>query len=169
MADVPVLEAAAEQPAAAGKSKKWLIIGAVAVLVLGGGGAGAFFLMGQDNHAKKAQAKAKEPQAPALYVALDPPFVVNFEGDQVVRFLQVAVQVMTRDPATVDMLKANDPVVRNDLLLLLANQNYEVVATRAGKEKLRGDSLAAIRHVIDTAGGKSANIEQVYFTSFVMQ
>jgi flagellar FliL protein len=169
MADVPVLEAAEEQPAAAGKRKKWLIIGAVTLLVLGGGGAGAFFLLGQDTQANKAQEKVKEPHAPALYVALDPPFVVNFEGDQVVRFLQVAVQVMTRDPSTVEMLKANDPVVRNDLLLLLANQNYEVIATRAGKEKLRSDALVAIRHVIDSSGGKSANVEQVYFTSFVMQ
>jgi flagellar FliL protein len=102
-------------------------------------------------------------------VALDPPFVVNFEGDQMVRFLQITVQVMTRAPATVELLKANDPVVRNDLLLLLSNQKYDVVATRAGKEKLRADALTTIRHVIDTAGGKGAGVEQVYFTSFVMQ
>ena len=169
MADVPVLTAAAEADAAPKKSKKWLIIGIVAFLVLAGGGAAAFFLLGHDDAHKKEQAKAKEPLAPPLYVALDPPFVVNFEGDQIVRFLQVTVQLMTRDPATVELLKANDPVVRNDLLLLFANQKYDVAATRAGKEKLRSDALAAVRHVIETAGGKPQNIEQVYFTSFVMQ
>jgi len=104
-----------------------------------------------------------------LYVALDPPFVVNFEGEQLVRFLQITVQVMTRDPATVEVLKANDPVVRNDLLMLFANQKYEVVAARAGKEKLRSDALAAIRHVLESSGGKADHVEQVYFTSFVMQ
>jgi flagellar protein FliL len=168
MAEVPVLEAAEEASAAAGKSKKWLIVGIAALVVLGGG-VGAYFLVGQGDQTRKTQQKAKEPLAPPLYVALDPPFVVNFEGDQLVRFLQITVQVMTRDPASVEMLKANDPVVRNDLLLLLANQKYDVVATRAGKEKLRADALAAIRHVIDSAGGKGTNIEQVYFTSFVMQ
>jgi flagellar protein FliL len=168
MAEVPVLEAAEAAPAAAGKSKKWLI-GMTAVVLLAGGGAGAYFLMAPGGQTQKTQQKAREPLAPPLYVALDPPFVVNFEGEQLVRFLQVTVQVMTRDPASVDMLKANDPVVRNDLLLLLANQKYDVVATRAGKEKLRADTLAAIRHVIDSSGGKAANIEQVYFTSFVMQ
>jgi flagellar protein FliL len=168
MAEVPVLDAAADQPAA-GKSKKWLIIGIAAFLVLGGGGAAAFLLMGQGgDHAKKAE-KAKEPPAPPLYVALDPPFVVNFEAEQQVRFLQVTVQVMTRDPATVEMMKANDPMVRNDLLLLYGNQKYEVISTRPGKEKLRGDTLTAVRHVIDTAGGKSATVENVFFTSFVMQ
>ncbi|HEY3786345.1 MAG TPA: flagellar basal body-associated FliL family protein [Steroidobacteraceae bacterium] len=166
MADVPVLEPAAE---AAPAKKKWLIIGIVASVVLVGGGAGAWFLVPNgDPHAKK-EAKAKEPLAPPLYVALDPPFVVNFEGDPLVRFLQVAVQVMTRDPATMELLKANDPAVRNDLLLLLGNQKSTVLGTRDGKEHLRGDALVAIRHVIEGAGGKPDKVEAIYFTSFVMQ
>ena len=168
MADVPVLNAA-EADAAPKKSKKWLIIGLAAFVVLAGGGAAAVMLMGQGNAHGKKEAKAKEPLAPPLYVGLDPPFVVNFEGEQLVRFLQVTVQVMTRDPATVELLKANDPVVRNDLLLLFGNQKYEVVAARAGKEKLRSDALTAIRHVVESGGGKPDHIEQVYFTSFVMQ
>jgi flagellar FliL protein len=169
MADVPVLNAAPEAEAAP-KSKKWLIIGIIAFLAIAGGGVGAWLTFGHnDTHGKKAAEKPKEPLAPPLYVALDPPFVVNFEGDQLVRFLQITVQVMTRDPATVEILKANDPVVRNDLLMLFANQKYEVVAQRAGKEKLRSDALAAVRHVVQSAGGKPDHIEQVYFTSFVMQ
>jgi flagellar FliL protein len=166
-----VLNAAADTDAAPAKSKKWLIIGVAACLVLAGGAAAAWLLMDQGNaHGRKQQtAKAKEPLAPPLYVALDPPFVVNFEGDQLVRFLQITVQVMTRDPATVEVLKANDPVVRNDLLLLFANQKYDVVATRPGKEQLRADALIAIRHVVESGGGKADHVEQVYFTSFVMQ
>ncbi|MFL6605962.1 MAG: flagellar basal body-associated protein FliL [Steroidobacteraceae bacterium] len=169
MADVPVLNAA-EDAEAAPNGKKWLIIGIVAFLVLAGGAA-AWFLMSQGNaHGKKQEAaKTKEPLAAPLYVALDPPFVVNFEGEQLVRFLQITVQVMTRDPPTVEVLKANDPVVRNDLLLLFANQKYDVVATRAGKEKLRAEALTAIRHVVESGGGKADRVEQVYFTSFVMQ
>ena len=37
---------------------------------------------------------------PPRYINLDPPFVVNFEADSMVRFLQVTVGIMTRDPAT---------------------------------------------------------------------
>ncbi len=101
--------------------------------------------------------------------ALDPPFVVNFNGEQSARFLQVAVQVMTRDPATLELLKANDPVVRNDLLLLLGNQKVDVVSTREGKEHLRADALAAVRNIVAGAGGHPDHVEAVYFTSFVMQ
>jgi flagellar protein FliL len=169
MVDVPVLNPAADADAAPNKGKKWLIIGIAAFVVLAGGGAAALMLMGNGNSHGKKEVKAKQPLAPPLYVALDPPFVVNFEGEQLVRFLQLTVQVMTRDPATVELLKANDPVVRNDLLLLFANQKSEVVAARAGKEKLRADTLTAIRHVVETGGGKADHVEQVYFTSFVMQ
>ena len=116
MADVPVLAPAAEDAAPAGKSKKTLIIVMVlAVLLLAGGGVGAWFAFAPHGN-KKHQAAKQEPPAPALYVALDPPFVVNFEADQQVRFLQVTAQLMTRDPATIELLKTNDPVVRNDLL-----------------------------------------------------
>ena len=109
------------------------------------------------------------PHGPPVYVALDPPFVVNFEAQQLVRFLQVTVQLMTRDPQTVELLHANDPAVRNDLLLLFGNQRYEVIATREGKETLRKQALDVARHVVAQAGGTPDRVEAVYFTSFVMQ
>jgi flagellar protein FliL len=167
MADVPVLAPAAEA-APAGKSKKTLIMVLVlAVVLLAGGGVGAWFAFAP--HGKKPKVANKEPPAPALYVALDPPFVVNFEADQQVRFLQVTAQLMSRDPATIELLKTNDPVVRNDLLMLFGGQKYSVVSTREGKEALRTQTLAAVRKIVANAGGKPEKLEAVYFTSFVMQ
>jgi flagellar FliL protein len=160
--------APAAEVAAPKKSKKLLIIGIAAFVVLAGGGAAAFMMMGHNDPHKKAEVK-KEPAKPPLYVPLDPPFVVNFEGEQLVRFLQVTVQVLTREPETQELLKVNDPVIRNDLLMLFANQKYEVVAQREGKEKLRMEALKSIKHVVETNGGKADSIENVYFTSFVMQ
>jgi len=168
MADVPVLEAAAEDAAPKRKGKTLLIVMLLAVVLLAGGGAGAWFMLAPHGKHKNAEAK-QEPLGPALYVALDPPFVVNFEAEQQVRFLQVTAQLMSRDPATIEMLKANDPVVRNDLLLLFGNQKYSVISTREGKESLRAQTLAAVRKIIATAGGKPEKVEAVYFTSFVMQ
>jgi flagellar protein FliL len=166
MADVPVLAPAAAAAAPAGKGKKTLIIVILlAVLLLAGGGVGAWFAFMP--HAKKPEAAKQE--APALYVALDPPFVVNFEAEQQVRFLQVTAQLMSRDPATIELLKSNDPVVRNDLLMLFGGQKYAVVSTREGKEALRTQTLAAVRKIVAAAGGKPEKVEAVYFTSFVMQ
>ena len=168
MADVPVLNAAAAVAAPKGKSSKLWVIILLAVVLLAGGGAGAFFAFAPHGGKKSEQAK-QEPLAPPQYVALDPPFVVNFEAEQQVRFLQVTVQLMSRDPHTVELLKANDPVVRNDLLLLFGGQKYSVISTREGKESLRTQTLDAVRKVLAAAGGKPEKVEAVYFTSFVMQ
>jgi flagellar FliL protein len=172
MAEIPVLEAAPGQDGtASGKKTPWLLIAIIAIVVLGAAGGGAWYVLAGSTPKKGSAAEkaAAAPKAPPIYIALDPPFVVNFEAEQLVRFLQVTVQVMSRDPETVDVVKANDPVVRNDLLLLLGNQHYETISTREGKEKLRAQSLATVRKVVANAGGKADKIEAVYFTSFVMQ
>jgi flagellar FliL protein len=169
MADIPTLDAAPEGAEAKPKGKsKLLLIIIIAVVVLAGGGAAAWFFLGQDEKGKAAHVE-KKPALPPQYVALDPPFVVNFEATQLVRFLQITVQVMTREPEMVELIKTNDPVIRNDLLLLFGNQRYEVIASREGKEKLRLDALESVRKIMKQAGGKPEAIEAVYFTSFVMQ
>ncbi|HJS89698.1 MAG TPA: flagellar basal body-associated FliL family protein [Steroidobacteraceae bacterium] len=175
MPDVPVLApaqaAAGAVVATAGRRRiPWLIIGiAVALLVVGVGGALVLTHSFGKSAASAARASEKKPSGPPLYLALDPPFVVNFQADQIVRFLQISVEVMSRDPKTLELLKDNDPVVRNDLLILLANQKYSVLATPSGKEQLRAAALVAVRRDLAQAGGDPARLEAVYFTSFVMQ
>jgi flagellar FliL protein len=171
MAEIPVLAAAApaEAKGAAGK-KKLIIIAAAALVVLGGGGAGAWlFLKGGASKDGEHAAEKAEPKAPPQYLALEPPFVVNFESASTVRFLQISVQVLTRDLPTVQELKTNDPAIRNDLLLLFGNQKSETVATREGKEALRQQALETVRKIVSDNGGKPELVEAVYFTSFVMQ
>jgi flagellar protein FliL len=162
-----------EEGAPKPKSKKGLIIGLVALLVLGGGGAGAYFAFAGKSDGKggkDAKVKVEEKEKlPPRYVALDPPFVVNFEAESAVRFLQVTVGIMTRDPATELLVKENDPRVRNDLLLILGGQTYASVSTTAGKEALRTKCLEAARTIVKEMGGEPNKIEALYFTSFVMQ
>jgi flagellar FliL protein len=129
------------------------------------------FFFWKSKQATAATAKQKEPvkKEPLQFLTLDPAFVVNFEAAQAVRFLQIEVRLASRDLATIDMLKHNDPLIRNDLLLLFGNQDYTDVATRSGKEKLRSQTLDAVRRIIQNEGGESSKVEGVYFTSFVMQ
>ena len=172
MSDAPVLAATAAGAAAAAPGKRrfpWLIVGIAATLLVVGLGATLVLRHSLGGSASHSRTAAKKPSGPPLYLPLDPPFVVNFEADQVVRFLQVSVEVMSRDPKTLELLKNNDPVVRNDLLILLANQKYSVLASPAGKQQLRADTLAAIRKDLAQAGGDPSSVEAVYFTSFVMQ
>ena len=154
------------------KSKMLLIISIVAALLLAGGGGAAFYFL-KATPAPNAKTGKNDKQevhkGPALYVSLDPPFVVNFEASQAARFLQVTVQVMTRDPQMQNLLKENDPVLRNNLLMLFGNQKYQTVSTREGKEELRNQALDVVRKVVADEGGKPEFVEAVLVTSLVMQ
>jgi flagellar protein FliL len=156
---------ASATPATAAKRKGKLALLLVLALLLLAGGAAAWWW------STRAVAKPVLAAAPLppQYLALDPPFVVNFEAEQMVRFLQITVQLMSRDPHTIELLKSNDPVVRDQLLMLFGNQKYEVLSTREGKEALRKQALESVRTVISGAGGHPDRVEAVYFTSFVMQ
>jgi len=143
-----------------------LILIIVTLLALAGGGFGAWQFFG-------AKAEPKTPEAeqpvPPRYVNLDPPFVVNFEAEAMVRFLQVTIGIMTRDVAVETLIKDNDPRVRNDLLMILGNQTYASVSTAEGKEALRTRCLDSVRAIVKEMGGDPKKVEALYFTAFVMQ
>ena len=103
-----------------------------------------------------------------IYVDLAPAFTVNFRGARGPRFLQIAVEVMTREVQVEELLKQHMPAIRNQLILLFSSQSSEDLDSREGKEKLIQETLESIQGVLKKASGKKG-IEAVYFTSFVMQ
>ena len=145
----------------------WIML-AVAVVALAGGGVWLALRSNASNAAGGAPPAAVARAAP-IYYKFDPAFVVNFGGAGSARYLQVGVEAMSRDAAILEALKDNEPAVRNDLILLYSNQNDATLMTTDGKEKLRAATLAAVRNVLNQAGADGKLIEQVYFTSFVIQ
>lgn len=119
---------------------------------------------GKAGVAKTAKAEKRAP----LYLAFEPAFVVNFQDEQSLRFLQVEVQVMAYRQDELDALTASGPMVRDALLMLFSDQAFETLATREGKERLRVQALEELRRIVLDRTGKGG-LEAVYFTSFVMQ
>jgi flagellar FliL protein len=103
----------------------------------------------------------------AFYYAFDPPMVVNFEDGSVVRFLQISMEVMAHDQKAIDSVQKNMPLIRNNLLLLMSNRDYQSLMSREGKDKLRAEALAEIRAVQKKQGG--GDVDDLLFTSFVVQ
>ena len=103
----------------------------------------------------------------AVYFAIDPPLVVNFEDGSAVRFLQITMEVMAHDPKAIESVQKNIPLIRNNLLLLMSNRNYQALMSREGKEKLRAEALAELRAVQKKEGGP--DVDDLLFTSFVVQ
>ena len=104
----------------------------------------------------------------ALYLALNPPFVVNFTHLGTLRYLQISLEIMYHDQDLLDRVANKMPAVRNDLILLLSNQEYEKLNSLAGKEEIRKEMMLAINELIFDEGEDVDN-GAIYFTNFVMQ
>jgi flagellar FliL protein len=104
---------------------------------------------------------------PSVYYAIDPPLVVNFEEGSAVRFLQITMEIMAHDDKAIESVQKNIPLIRNNLLLLMSNRDYQSMMSREGKEKLRQEALTEVNAVQKKEGGP--NVDDVLFTSFVVQ
>ena len=105
---------------------------------------------------------------PAIFYNIKPVFIVNLNSGRV-KFLQINVEVMTRTPDSIIKLTNNLPLIKNELLILFSNKNYDEVKTLEGRESLRREALKVIKNVLEKETEGSAEIEDVLFTGFVVQ
>jgi flagellar FliL protein len=170
-----------EAPVAPKSGKmKWIIIGVAALVVVGGGVGGALMFMGGDKDKKEATAEASHEgtaegeggeehvAAPAVYVPLEPAFLVNYQTADSSGYLQIAMEVSTTNPVTAELIKQHNPVIRNNLLMLLGAAPVDELKTREGKDKLRDAAREEINKIIIKQGQKQG-VDEVLFTSFVLQ
>lgn len=153
-----------------GSPMKLILIIVLALVVLGGGGAGAWFFLMSGNDAEVADGAepAAPVQQPAQYLQLAPAFVVNFPHQGRQRFMQADISVMARDAEALAAVSQHMPVVRHALNNLFSAQLILVFENPAGIENLRQLATEEVNRVLEREIGR-AGIEEVLFTSFVMQ
>nr|WP_208415212.1 flagellar basal body-associated FliL family protein [Xanthomonas euroxanthea] len=154
------------------KGGKKLLLIAVGVVVLAAAGGGAWFFFGhkgEEKGGKHDAPKVAEVPKPAQYFPMDPAIVVNLadpgDGPQ---YLQVEVQLVTRDPEDLKLITENAPAIRAHLLMLLSQVKAADVADLVGKQKLQKAALAEAQKVMTGETGKKC-VEELLFTSFVTQ
>jgi len=122
----------------------------------------------------EAVAVAEDPRVevasldPPIYTSLDQPLIVSFQTEDSIRFLQLTVEAMARDEDSITAFTTHRPAIKNNLLTLFASMPFAELATVAGKEKARDAALKEVQSVL-TANAPKAKIEDIYFTSFVVQ
>lgn len=167
--------AGADDPLILAKQKRKkliIIVGGVVLLIavsIGGTIFGLKFFSGSDHAAEGHEEAAEEVEKkPAIYYALTPAFIVNFQDKGRTRFLQADLSLLIRDEDVSEALDKHMPLIRNNLVLLLSGQSFETLQSAEGKEALRAEALKAVQEVLQQEIGKPG-VEQVLFTSFVMQ
>ena len=160
-----------EKPAGKSKLKLIIIIVVVVLLAVGLSVGGTLFFLGKKDDAP-AEAKSEAPAAPvkqlAIYENVAPAFVVNISHAGRQRYMQVSVALMARDQAKLDALKVHLPLLRNQLNMLFASQNFDSLMTPVGKEMLRQQATTTVQELAKKEVGDGV-VEQVLFTNFVLQ
>jgi flagellar FliL protein len=152
--------------------KKLLIIIALIVLLLIGGGVAAYVLLysGSDENSPEQQEiqteQAETEKGPALYVKMEPVFVINLPGQP--SLLQVGVSLRVYGDQMVEFVKHNDPMLRHNLINLLQSQEATKLKERSAKEALQTEMLDEVNRIVSELSGPG-QVDALYFTSFVMQ
>lgn len=152
-------------------SKKLIIIIAVAALLLlaAGWGAAYYFLKGNSSAAESTKL-AQEELAPKeeFYFDMSKPLIVDFSKAASVRLIQVSVSFLVEEADAVDALKKHEPMIRNNLLMMINAQGAESLKTYEGKEQLRAAMLHEVSGILKKMADKG-QVKEVFFTAFVMQ
>lgn len=182
-----------------GSKMMMILVIVLIVLVLVVGGVGAWLFLGKDDASSSHSTEKAEPVlGPLKYLTMVPEFIVNFGPQSKVRYLQVDLQIATRDEAALKIVNTYRPVIRNDILVVLSSVKYDDLKDRQGKEALQKKLLNTINKVVVAASHDSSHkkaehgsakkhgdghgndsgsedekidgpIENVYFISFIMQ
>lgn len=175
-------------------SKKLIIIIVLAVLLLGGVGAGVYFYFfkkpaevehtkgksGKEKHEVVAEPKHEESHEashesghdekaePDVYYELPSALIVDFPVGSSVKVIKISVTILVKGEAAAAALKKNEPMVRNNLLMVISALGAEKAKTVEGKQALQASILSEVGKVLEKMAGKNT-AKDVYFTEFVMQ
>ncbi len=150
------------------KSAKTLIIMIVAAVVLLAAGGGATFFLMKGEVSKSEPVEEAEIPVEKLYFDMSKALVVDFPKGSPVQHGRITISILGEGAETIAVLKKNEPMIQNNLLMLVGAQDSSVLNTREGKEMLR---QAILDNVVAVVKKMSAHgyVEAIFFTSFVMQ
>ena len=115
--------------------------------------------------------ETKEGEAPKVsYISLTPPFVGNYGLDGTARLkvykADVALRVTGEEAAKA--VKANEPLIRNQLVALFGQQTSETMNNVEAKEKLRQEALKQTQQVMNDETGKPM-VDDLLFNNLIIQ
>lgn len=154
-------------PQTSGKKRLFIVIGVVALVSLLSIGGVLFLVLSGDDEPVEESA-VEEVKSPALYIEIEPAFVVTYKVGMRQRYLQVYVSLMVRDAALMEGLNNNNPALKSALLQMFGEQDFNRLKTPEGKDELRALALDTVNKVVADNIGEGT-VEQVLFTNIVMQ
>ena len=142
--------------------KKIILIG-IGVVVLALAGAAYMTDMFGFNATEE---KSTVDDRPFKYVSV-PSVIVTFTKGSTVRYVQVVIQLQSREEASITILKDNVALIQSVMLLEIGEYDFVELQTGAGKLAMMEDLEVKIREVFKDY--QDLQLEKVVLTGFVVQ
>jgi flagellar protein FliL len=131
---------------------------------------GLFFLSGlcfvAPAYASGGGAPAGGPGA--VYVNFKPALVTNYGGVGRIKYVKADMSIRVENAAVSDAIQHNMPLIRNNLLNIMAKQTDESLGNQPGKEAMRQEALKEIQAIVKTEAAIDGVLD-LYFNSIVVQ
>ena len=116
------------------------------------------------------EAKEGETAPKVNYITLSPPFVGNYglDGTPKLKVYKADVALRVTGEEATKAVKANEPLIRNQLVALFAQQTTETMNNVEAKEKLRQEALKQTQQIMSDETGKPV-VEDLLFNNLIIQ
>lgn len=115
--------------------------------------------------AEEAEAPVKG-EANVEYVELSPSFVTNFQSAKI-RYLKADVTLKVKGDATAQAINRNQPLIRNNLVMLFSRQTEEDLNSPEGRQHLKDEALQEVLNALQSEN-EPTDVQEVLFTSFIV-
>ena len=110
-----------------------------------------------------------EDRAKPVYYTMNPPFVTNFgQGKKKLSYVKTEISLRTLSADHLEMIKAHEPLIRHQIVMLLSRQTHKEMGLRTSQETIRVAAFTAASEAVSEEIGDNP-IEDLLFTSFLVQ
>jgi flagellar FliL protein len=165
-------KAPAQAPPKKGKLKFILILTLLVVLAIGLSVAGTLWFIGADipglSSGEEGSTETTEAVfVPSGYAVLDKALVTTIQAEGRQRYAQVYLALEAKDPSALEAAKLHMPLLRSQLLGVIAGMDYIELQTPEGRRSMADQLLIAANGVLEQEG--EPPLQRVLFRNFVVQ
>lgn len=163
---------AEEAPKKKGKLKLILVLTVLIILAIGLSVVGTLWFIGADvpglsGGDEAAEETVEEVFVPSSYRLLEKAVVTTVQAEGRQRYAQVYLALEAKDENALNAASLHMPLLRSQLIGVLAASDFLAIQTPEGRQKLADDMLVAANAVLEQEG--EPPLQRVLFRNFVVQ
>lgn len=113
------------------------------------------------------EAKPEDANKP-VFVDLTPALVGNYGSGPRLKYFKADIALKVTGKESADKVEHHEPLIRNQLIMLFAQQTDETLGSVEAKEKLRQEALKQIQTVLKEEEGKPL-VDDLLFNNLIVQ